>query len=86
MSKDLWCTGAFLLELKISVVAVQTVVVFNEDFLCGDDFEAVLAIFCCYDYGPNASEAVSRNATDEKDYHKCSLYVMVCYIPTTYHQ
>ena len=58
VSKDLWCTGAFLLKLKISVVAVQTVVVFNEDFLCGDDFEAVLAIFFCYDYGPNASEAV----------------------------
>ena len=41
---------------------------FKDDFVRGDDFEAVLAIFCCYDYGSNASEAVEKIATAEKDY------------------
>ena len=36
----------------------------DEDFLCGDDFEAVLTTFCCYDYGANSSEAVEKIATD----------------------
>ena len=45
-----------------------------------------LAIFCCYDYGENASEAVGKIATDEKDYHKCSLCVIVYCIATAYHQ
>ena len=48
---------------------------FSDDFLCGNDFEAVLAIFCCHGYGANASEAVEKIATDEQDYHKCSLRV-----------
>ena len=38
----------------------------------------ILASFCSYDYGANASEAVLKIATDQKDYHKCSLYVIVC--------
>ena len=59
---------------------------FSEDFLSADDFEAVLAIFCCYEYGINASEAVEKIATDEKDYHKCSLCVVVCCIATAYYQ
>ena len=40
----------------------------------------ILASFCCYDYGANASEAVLKIATDQKVYHKCSLYVIVCWI------
>ena len=40
----------------------------------------ILASFCCYDYGANASEAVLEIATDQKVYHKCSLYVIVCWI------
>ena len=43
-----------------------------------NDFEAVLATFCCYDYGANASEAVRKIATYQKDYHKCSWCVIVC--------
>ena len=31
-----------------------------------DDFEAVLAAFCCYDHGARASEAVQKIATDQK--------------------
>ena len=57
---------------------------FSEEFLSGNDFQAVLATFCCYDYGANASEAVEKIATDQKDCHKCSLYVIVCYITKAY--
>ena len=39
---------------------------------------AILATFYCYDYGANTPEAVQKRATDQKDYNKCSLYVMVC--------
>ena len=42
----------------------------NKEFLSGDEFEAVLDIFCSYDYGENASEAVQKITTDEKDCHK----------------
>ena len=44
---------------------------FCEEFLNKSDFEAVLATFWCYDYGVNASEAVQKMATDQKDYQKC---------------
>ena len=54
--------------------------VFSEEFLSESEFEAVLATFCCYDYGVKASEAVERIATNQQDYHKCSLYVIVCCI------
>ena len=43
-----------------------------------NDFQAVLATLCCYDYGANASEAVQKTATDQKDYHKCSSCVIIC--------
>ena len=53
---------------------------FSDEFLGEKDFETLLATFCCYDYGANASEAVEKIATDQKDYHKCSLCVIVCCI------
>ena len=37
---------------------------FCEELLSENDFEAVLATFCCYDYCANASEAVQKIATD----------------------
>ena len=43
-----------------------------------NELEAVLTTFCCYDYGANASEAVQKIATDQKDYHKCFSCVIVC--------
>ena len=49
-----------------------------EKLLSENNFEAVLATFCCYKYGANASEAVQNIATDQKDYHKCSSCVIVC--------
>ena len=44
---------------------------FCEEFLSKNDFEAVLATFCCYEYGVNASEAAQKMAADQK-YQKCS--------------
>ena len=79
----------FSLELEISGTSVQgkmLLSVSSEDFLKGDDFDAVLAIWYFYYYGANASEAIEKIATDEKDYHKCSLGVIVCCIATVYYQ
>ena len=49
-----------------------------EKLLSENDFEFVLAFFCCYEYGAKAFEAVQKIATDQKDYHKCSSCVIVC--------
>ena len=57
---------------------------FCEELLSEDDFEAVLATFCCYDCNTNASEAVQNIAADQKDYHKYSSCVIVCRIAKTY--
>ena len=43
---------------------------FYKELLSENDVEAVLGTFCCYDYGANASEAVQRITTDQKDSHK----------------
>ena len=43
--------------------------------LSENGFEAALATFCCYDQGVNASEAVQKFATDQKDRQKCSSLV-----------
>ena len=74
----------FSLELEISVVAIQRIHENSErrwltvEFLSENDFEAVLATFCCHDCGANASEAVQKIASDQKDYHKCSSCVIAC--------
>ena len=52
---------------------------FCEELLNENDFDAVLAIFCRYDYGANAFEAVQQIAANQKDYHKCSSCVVVCW-------
>ena len=57
---------------------------FREETLSENDFEAVLATFCCCDYDANASEAVQKIATDQKDYCKRSSCVTVCWIPKIY--
>ena len=49
-----------------------------------NDFEAVLASFCCYEYNAIVSEAVQKIPTDQKDYHKCSSCVIVCWIAKIY--
>ena len=50
------------------------------------NFEAVLATVSCYDYDANASETVEKIPADEKDYHKCSLCIIVSRIAKAYHQ
>ena len=52
----------------------------SEDFPCGDDFDAASVIFRSYE---NASKAVEKIATNENDYDKCSLCVIV-WIATAY--
>ena len=49
-----------------------------EELLSKNDFEAVLATFCCYDCGAKASEKVHKIATDQEEYRKCSLCVIIC--------
>ena len=50
----------------------------SETFFSKNDFEAVLATFCCYGFGIQAFEAVQKITTNEKDYHKCYSCVIVC--------
>ena len=57
---------------------------FCEELLSENGFEAVLATFCCYEYGANASEAVQKIAKDKKDYRKCFSCVIVCRIAKIY--
>ena len=74
----------FSLELEISGLAIQRIHQNSEKWwLCEEllgenDFEAVLATFCCHDYGANASEAVQKIAIYQKDYHKFSSCAIVC--------
>ena len=41
---------------------------FCQELLSENNFEAILATFCQFGYGKNASEAVHNIATDQKDY------------------
>ena len=41
---------------------------FCEELLSENDFETVLATFCCCDHGAKVSEAVQKIATDQKEY------------------
>ena len=50
---------------------------FCEELLSENDFEAVLATFCCYDHGANTSKAVQKIATDQKEHRKCSSCVII---------
>ena len=54
-----------------------------EEWLSENDFEAILATFCCYEYSANASEEVQKITTDQKGYSKCSSCVIVCWIAKT---
>ena len=80
----------FSLEFEISGMTVQRIHQNSENYgLCEEvlsenNFQAVLSTFCCYDYGANASEAVHKIIIDHKDYQKCSLFVIVCWIAKRY--
>ena len=80
----------FSLEFEISGMTVQRIHQNSQNYgLCEEvlsenNFQAVLSTFCCYDYGANASEAVHKIIIDHKDYQKCSLFVIVCWIAKRY--
>ena len=48
-----------------------------EELLSENDFEAVLANFCCYDYGANASEAVQKISTRTLELYANSLKQLI---------
>ena len=80
----------FSLALEISRVSVQRIHLNSEngsfcmELPSENYFEAVLATFCCYDYGAKAPEAVQKIATDQKEYRKCSSCVIICWIAKIY--
>ena len=51
-----------------------------EKLVIENDFKVVLTTSYCYDHGAKASEAVQKIATDQKEYRKCSLCVIICLI------
>ena len=53
---------------------------FFEELLRENNFEAVLATFFCYDHGTKSSETVQKIAAGQKEYHKCSSCVIICWI------
>ena len=50
------------------------------ELLSKNDFETVLVMFCCYDHGAKASDKVQKIATDQKEYRKYFLCVIICWI------
>ena len=57
---------------------------FCQELISQNYFEAVSAFFCCYDTGANASKAVQKIAKDQREYHKCSLCVIIFWIAKIY--
>ena len=57
---------------------------FCEELLSENDFETILATFCCYDHGAKDSETVQKITTDQKEYRKCSSFVILCWIAKIY--
>ena len=53
-------------------------VTFARNFLSKNDFETVLATFCYYDHGARASGEVQKITTDQQEYRKCTLRVIIC--------
>ena len=56
------------------------------NFFVKNNFEAVLAAPCSYDYSIKTSEEVEKITTNQKDCHKCYMCVTVCCIAKAYHQ
>ena len=53
---------------------------FCEELLSENDFEAVLANFCCYDYGANTSEAVQKISTRTLELYANSLKQLILWL------
>ena len=58
---------------------------FSDNFLSGDDFEAVFSVFMTM-VKTLLRQLVEEIFTDENDYGKFSSCVTVCYIAKAYHQ
>ena len=56
---------------------------FCEELHGENDFDAILLTFCCYGHDANASEAVEKIITDQKEYYKCFL-CSFCWIAKIY--
>ena len=50
---------------------------FCEELLNENDFETVLANFCCYDYGGDASETVQKISTRVLEFYVSSLKQLI---------
>ena len=80
----------FCLNLKflgwpcMKYITTAIMATWSENFHCGDDFDDAITIFCSHCYSQIACEAVKKITTDEDDYQKCTLHVIVC-TTTTYH-
>ena len=57
---------------------------FWEELPGGNDFEALLATFCCYDHSAKASEAVQKIAIDQRVYRKCSFCIIISRLAKIY--
>ena len=44
-----------------------------------NNFEAVSATLCCYNYGAKAYEEVQKISKDQTKYRKCCLCVIICW-------
>ena len=55
----------------------KMVAFFCEELLTENDLEAVLANFCCYDYGANAYEAVQKISTKTLELYANSLKQLI---------
>ena len=49
----------------------------GDDFPSENEFGDVLSTFCFHDYGVNSSDAVEKIYTDQKDYRKSYLGVII---------
>ena len=54
------------------------------EMLSKNDFEVVLATFSSYDHGAKVSEEVQKIGLNQKEYHKCSFCVIMCWIAKIY--
>ena len=59
---------------------------FWEEFRGENNFETVLATFCCYDKGGKASEAVQKIATDQKSISNAPLVLLFAELPKDTYQ
>ena len=55
----------------------KMVAFFCEELLTENDLEAVLANFCCYDYGANVYEAVQKISTKTLELYANSLKQLI---------